>query len=337
MRISIPSSWSLALVGVLALAPCNVDAQQGPLIAIPGSVVGAVTDANGAPLDADVTFGSAKNRVTTGPSGRFRFDEIKAGKYTITARRVGYFPRTASVSIGDAGAVVLLTLVALPNRLPAVITSAERGGLSGYVGDTLLGPIADAQIEIIGENRRATTDTAGEFHISVSTGKYMVKVSRPNFATRMVSVTVPAFSGRRMEVSLVPASHGASNRDEAAARALQARLVRRNAAYSKLFTAEDMEKAGFKSLGQVASSGAVQYVDNSCPVMLPALADNPGVEGLPRGSVPLWSLDAADLEFVEIYSSKPARNTQKSILSGPRVARPAQASKCPMIIAWLKK
>jgi hypothetical protein len=338
MQMATLRTWALALTGALGMASSISDAQQGPIVASPGVVVGAVTDANGRPLEADVTFGSSKNRETTGPDGRFRFADVKAGKYTMAARRVGYFPRTTSVEIGDSGAVVMLALVALPNKLPPVITEAERGGLSGHVGDTLFGPLPNAVIEVIGENRRATTDSSGEFYIPIGTGKYMVKVSRPNFATRMVSVTVPVTRGRRMEVALIPASRATSNRDEAAARGLQARLIRRNAAYSKLFTAEDIEKIGFKSLGQVASSGAVQYVDNSCPVMLPALAENEAIEGMPRGAVPLWSLDAADLEFVEIYTAKPPRQSQTSIGRGaPRSVRRPPPPKCPQIIAWLKK
>lgn len=326
-----------ALVALCLMAPSPIAAQRGGLRASPGTVVGLVNDTSGTPVDADVALGSEKRRVTTGVDGRFRFDDVKAGSYVIVARRVGFSPRSATIVVTDTGVVVRLTLVPLPNRLPPVITTADRGGLSGVIGDTTFSALKGARIEVIGSGRATTTDSAGEFFVDVNTGKYMVKVSHAGFATRLVSVTVPVMQGKRMQLWLTPAARASTNRDEAAVRALQARLIRRGPAFSSLFTSEDIEKVGFRNLSQIASSAAVQYVDNSCPVMFPAFAESQPINGMSPTSLPMWAVDAKDLEFVEVYTTKPARNTQTSIRAGPRVARPAAQPRCPTIIAWLRK
>ncbi|MEK7400915.1 MAG: carboxypeptidase regulatory-like domain-containing protein [Gemmatimonadota bacterium] len=332
---------AVALAGALAAAPTLALTQQIALRATPGSLVGVVSDTTGTPIDADVWLGGNKRRMTTGPDGRFRFENVTPGKHTIAARRVGFYPRTATIAVPDSGVIVLMQLIPLPNQLPTVVTSAVRGGLSGMIGDASFHVLKDATIEVVAANRRATSDSAGEFFIDLKPGKHMVRVSRPGFAGRFVSVTVPRDSGRRMQVWLTPSTRDISTQDSYAAMSLESRIMRRNPVYSALLTREDMERLGQSSLQQLSATLAVQRVDDRCMVTMPAFTDPftdmARVGETAPGMMPVWALDAADLEFLEVYVGKASRNTQRSIARGPVRASSMAPASCPTIIAWLRK
>jgi hypothetical protein len=90
-----------------------------------GSVSGVVTDDDGAVLaNAEVTLSAAANgykaSVLTGPDGRFRFEHVPAGGFSVTASSAGLVPETAAGIAKPAGNVALATIV-----LPVATTTAE--------------------------------------------------------------------------------------------------------------------------------------------------------------------------------------------------------------------
>jgi hypothetical protein len=342
MQMTTIRTWALAVTGALIAAPTMAVSQQIDLRIGPGVVVGVVTDTAGRPIDAELFLSGRQSRAVAGLDGRFRFVGVSPGRLEIAARRVGYYPRTMRTSVPDSGIFVTIKLVPLPNRLPPVITAAARGGLSGVVGDTSFQRLGNAQIEVVAGGRAVKTDSAGEFYVPLKPGKHMVRVSRLGYATRLVSVTVPRDSGRRMQVWLSPSDEGFANKEAFAIQSMERRVIRRNPVYSTLLSREDMEKLGPKPLHAVASNAAVQRVNEDCPVSLPAYTDpfsdmpsssDPGA----ASSIPLWALDAEDVEFMEIYANtKPARVAQRSMRAGPVVQKSAPAG-CPTIIVWLRK
>jgi len=342
MQMSTARAFFFLAATCWLLAPRSALSQYIALRSAPGVVVGVVSDTTGAPLEgADVVL-AGKHRASTGPDGRFRFDSVVAGRLAIAARRLGFRPLTRVITVPDSGAIVLVSLVPLPNRLPPVVTSASRGGLSGVVADTAFKLLHGVEIYAVGSGKRASTDSAGEFYVDLKPGQYMVAVSRDGFATRTLSITVPRDSGRRVQIQLRGADRAMARRDANALKSLQARLIRRSAVWSKVFTAEDIEASGTKSIRQLAAFAAVARVDDSCPALLPAYADMERLEGSLAGSVPLWAIDPKDVEFMEVYAtSGTQRYTQKSLRSGARMpSRPRNTSvtpACPQVIVWLKR
>ena len=88
-----------------------------------------------------------------------------------------------------------LPLVALPCTLATHALAAQRGaGVRGLVSDRSTGqPVAGAQIAVIGENRRTTTDSSGRFALGgLPAGAFQLMVRAAGFPQRRVTVNLVA-------------------------------------------------------------------------------------------------------------------------------------------------
>ena len=299
--------------------------QRRPEPAGPGTVIGFVVDGFGRGIDnADVYILELKRRVTSDTAGYFRFDSIPDGDYQLAARRIGYFAVSRKIRMEPGGVVASLRLAPITRTLPSIVTSASRGGLSGIVADSNSNVIKGAVVEVIGESRRAETDSAGFFQIKVPTGRHMVKVSASGYATKMVSATVPTDSGRQIMVWLSTGDNNAAARMDFNMKALHERLIRRTAVSSALITREDINKHGWTDLSQIARSA--WPVDDNCRAI---------VDGGPR-SIEIWALKAEDIETVEAYFPKPTRYTATNTRSGAN-ARQAPRPTCIPVYVWLRR
>jgi len=314
------------------LAATSVDAQQPtlPKPAGPKTLVGIVTDTIGNPLDSvELTISSLKRHAMSGADGTFRFDDIKPGPYQVVARRLGYYPQMQSATVDDNGATISFSLLLGVRALPPVVSSIARGGLSGVIGDTAYNIVSEAQISVIASDHRTLSDSMGRFFLDLKPGKYMVNVSRPGYRTRLVSVTVPNDSGRRMTVWLTPTNVGQYNRDAMAFDALAARLARRNPVWSNIYTREDINRMGIEDGIQLAQVGAGKRMDDTCSAI---------IDGGPR-RLPLWAIETADIEAMETYTTPPPRRTVTSINRNQPIRTQAQAtSACgATVFVWLRK
>jgi len=211
------------------------------------------------------------------------------------------------------------------------VSSARVGGLSGVIGDTAYRAIAGAKVWVLASDKRAESDSTGAFYMDLKPGRHMVRVERPGYGSKLVSVTVPKDSGRRVMVWLSPASRAEEARDNHMLQEFSMRLTRRRPAWSAVYTREDIARSGKTLLGEIATAGAGMPVDPAC------LAS---VNGDTTRRIPIWVVDAADLETVEVYVPRPPRQAVRSIGSGnSRPPSPAMSSRnfCPQVIAWLRK
>ena len=97
----------VAGAGLMAARP----AQGQPSGSLRGTVV---DDADGAPQAAAVvTLEEIGMSVTTGPDGRFTFDDLSSGEYSLTVTREGFAPVTSRITVAPGSPVRLEV------RLPA--------------------------------------------------------------------------------------------------------------------------------------------------------------------------------------------------------------------------
>jgi hypothetical protein len=327
--------WSTAVVlGALLSLAAAARAQRGDIrYGGARTVVGVVRDSAGAVIDsADVYIGDLKIRALSDSAGRFSFNAVKPGAHSVAVRRIGFYPQKRDVFVGDSGGVVLFELVPLSRRLPTIVATATRGGISGVVGDTSFRVIPGVNVRMLAGSHHATTDSIGRFFIDAPPGKYMLRVSGEGYAPRLVSVTVPKDSGRQIQVFLSPADQGGAVREEVAIFDLGQRLARRSAAYSAIFTREDIAKLKGRDLASIAASGANTRVDDTrCEATIAGV----GV------SLPIWAVDPDEVEVMEVYASRPTRSTVTSInLNGVRTQTPsggAGVQRCPQVIVWPRK
>jgi outer membrane receptor protein involved in Fe transport len=107
-------------------------------------VTGRIVSRAGAPIGAATVAITELNRaVTTSPDGRFRFDAIPAGHYTLTVRRPGYQKRASTIDVDattvdvaialDAGTVVIepLNVTALRTPVDVVASPLSTSILTG--------------------------------------------------------------------------------------------------------------------------------------------------------------------------------------------------------------
>src|SRR5690242_16529370 len=195
---------ALATLGA-ARASAQRAAERSIKPAGPGTLVGVVADTLATPLDsAEVFIASLKLHATAEPNGTFRFDGIKPGSYEISARRLGFFPQVQEVVVGDSGGVATFSLVRRLQPLPTVVTSAPRGGLSGVIGDSSYNILQGAEVTMLATDHRAITDSTGSFFMAAKPGRYMVRVQHQGYASRLIGVTIPQDSGRRILIGLAP-------------------------------------------------------------------------------------------------------------------------------------
>jgi hypothetical protein len=266
----------------------------------PRTIVGIVTDTVGNAIDSvDVLLVSAKRRTMTSADGHFRFDDVKPGTYELSTRRLGFFPQVRAVKVGDAGGAVSFKLVRTSYGLPPVVTTSTRLGLSGVVGDTAYNIVADADVSVLASDRHTRSDSTGAFSLDVKPGSHVVRVTRPGFAPRMVSVTIPPDSGRRIVIWLTPMDRGSAARDAWVMDALADRLMRRNPVWSKIYTREEITKTGISDATQLATVGAGKRIDGRCDAIL---------DGGPL-TAPMWTFSASEIEMMEVYTTPPPRPT----------------------------
>jgi TonB-linked SusC/RagA family outer membrane protein len=73
---------------------------------------------------ATVVLDKMQRGATTGEDGRFSINGVTAGRYVLTARRLGYSPRSIEVVVGGAESVaVRIALAAVPSTLVEVVTT----------------------------------------------------------------------------------------------------------------------------------------------------------------------------------------------------------------------
>jgi hypothetical protein len=321
-------AWSLAATVFCATA-AQAQLRDSVQIPLPGPRVihGFVADRVERPLDSvEVVIASLKRSTFTAADGSFRFEDVKPGKYKIAVRRLGYYPQAREVPVGDDGGATAFFLTGKSATLPPIVSSASRGGLSGVVGDTAFNIIEGASIWVLGSDRRADSDSTGAFFLDLKPGRHMVRVERPGYGSKLVSVTIPNDSGRRVMVWMAPAAQGTANREKQAIQDFSMRLMRRTPVWSTIYTRDDILRARHSNATQLATAGAGKRVDENCPAIIDGMV-----------SAPLWALDPADIETMEVYASRPSRRGVTSINARAAARQPLAGPDCTTrVYVWLR-
>ncbi|MGH7678232.1 MAG: MSCRAMM family protein [Gemmatimonadaceae bacterium] len=323
------------LTGMLVALPLTLAAQQRDSVQLPlpgpGVLHGFVADSMERPLDgAEVVIQSLRLSVLTGPDGSFRFENIKPGRYQVSARKIGYYPSGRVVTVGDNGGATAVWLVRRETAtLPPVVSTARRGGLSGVVGDTAYNAIRGAEVSVLASDRRTQSDSTGAFFLDLKPGRHMIRVEREGYGSQLLSVTIPKDSGRRMMVWLSSASRGFVAWQSHMIEEFSMRLARRNPVWSRIYTREDITRTGYDRARELVTAGAAHPISDECIAF---------IDGDTTRKRPIWALDAGDIETLEVYSyAKPPRAAVRSIGGGGNRA-PGTGGRpgCPAVYVWLR-
>jgi hypothetical protein len=337
MKIGPLVSVALALsIADGALAQCTPGGAPNPS-AQRRAIVGTVMDTSHQVLE-NVTVGITKPRrqAKTNAQGRFTLADLDTGTYQISVYKIGYETAMQSYVVTDTGGVARFCLIPEPRELPIMVASAKRLGLSGVIGDSNYKAVEGAEVRVVGAGQHVLTDSAGLFHLPLPKGTYPVWISKPGYARQLVSVTIPADSGRDIAVwlgSAPPNANAIAARiDEMRTRILWARPNR-----SALVSAEQIARSG-------APLNGILLAQAKAPVKHDCEAHIDGTDF----TLPLDMIDKEDVLMMEIYLTGTPRNAPRSIGTagtaggkainvGTPSSGPPSGGGCGTIWVWLKR
>ena len=145
MRIRYTALAAAALFLPLAVHAAKIDGVLSPRVAhFAADVAGRIVLTDGAPIGAATVAITELNRaVNTAVDGRFRFDAVPAGRYTLTVRKLGYQKRASTITVDaaavdvtivlDAGSVVIepVNVTALRTPVDVVASPLSTSILTG--------------------------------------------------------------------------------------------------------------------------------------------------------------------------------------------------------------
>ena len=265
----------------------------------PRLLTGIVVDTGGTIIPGvEVSIPALSRRQFTKNDGTFRFDSVKNGTYKVRARKLGFAPQMHEIEVDSAGGVVAFRLLPIVTTLPAMVSSADKRGLSGTVADMNQHAVEGANVRLLGTGMRATTDADGNFFIPAQAGRYMVGIEHEGYTAKVVGVTVPKDSGRHMNAWLMPSS-GPGPRGSTwiveDLRERQAWTLPRN---KVLYTHEDLVRMKIEFVYEAVAMNFTKFpvrgysqFDRGCAVV---------VNGGPGFAI-LEELTIDDVESIEIY------------------------------------
>jgi hypothetical protein len=157
-RITVGNALQAVLhgTGLEAIALPSGRISVGPRVAAPGQVMAerVVGSISGFVLDsttrqpvayASVLIEETRQGTTVGPDGRYTITGVAAGEYRVTARRLGYVPKTRPVTVADGQVTTLdFALNQPPTKLDEVVTTAVGDQRRYQVGNTIATINADS-------------------------------------------------------------------------------------------------------------------------------------------------------------------------------------------------
>ena len=183
--------------------------------------------------------------------------------------------------------------------LDPVLVAAKWTGVRGIVGDARrITPLPGATVSILGSDASAGADSLGQFALAVPGGRtVLLRVERAGYATRLVSVRVPA--ERYLDVELGLDTLGRPSRDLWIWRDLDQRL-KYATPRAALVDRDELEASDAVSLGTAlqlaASVQKLGLVVNRRACVF--------VNGVPKPAYPVDAILAGNVEFVEVVSRR---------------------------------
>lgn len=365
----------LTLLAVSAVA----EAQEtpAPRDSIPrGAVAGIVRDERGQPIaDARVGIEALAVQTRTDSLGRFVLAGLPARSVDVVVRFLGYRPAVATVAVpADRTLNLGIALVPTAERLDAVvIREAILNQVAGLVTTDAGQPIPGVLVDVLGLNRRITTNEDGRFLLTdLDPGSYILQFRLSGYRVSQYALRMVPQIDRDITIKLRPLERGDRFSPEVAAQvALETnQRIGFRGALSMVIGRDELERWDTAPLGvalggsraalmlqnvptaclllngyeplvtQTSGSGFVsaQAMSNSPTSINPRGNSGAGAAGLPTSRAGGWlnHFRANEVEMVELYEPG-SENSRTMCQRFP----PSTGCSCPPepagIVIWLKR
>lgn len=343
----------LAVPGAMAFVANPIAAQQ-----VPRSISGTVRDTLGRPMEDAVIVLNPNEALRTSRAdagGRFRFDRINPGRYTIRTIWIGYVPDERVVEVTQDGLQLEIVLTPLPYRLDTLTVVARRTGVFGTaVQRTDFRALGGVDVRVLGTSHRAITASDGTFSFGdLRPGGWVVQGSREGFTTVVISTVVPDSGAVELALAL----------DTAATKTQQIANIRRRDTQMRINRGQANASAlvGFQEFGDRRRQTLDVALRYSPSFLVKGLVlvdvECIYIDGVPKPSIRAKDIMAEDVALVEVYNHRGAvgltdrqlfRNNGNDCGSGPvqeaygpagsqlKAVRPPNPTAVAFIYIWLK-
>jgi len=162
-------------------------------IIVPGTITGAVTDAEDGSGIVGATVTDGTRTATTDASGKYTIADVPPGTYQVTASKSGYHSSSSSVTVLAATTAVVdfsSNEIVVFGIITGSVTDAEDGS-----------PIVAATVS--DGTRTVQTDAAGQYIIDdVPPGTYQVVAGKEGYESSSLTVTILAGDTAVVDLSL---------------------------------------------------------------------------------------------------------------------------------------
>lgn len=293
--------WGGMLAVTYVLGAAGAAAQETPLRDIAGRISGP--DGAGIPLVlVRAQQGEFVREARTDSAGHYRIVGAWAGRWLVTARRLGFAADSSTVTVTDAGLRHDRVLAPLVPRIGAQVITAAWSGVHGVVGDRTYQPVANATVEVVGRNRSGTTTADGSFAFPQLPGTpLLLRVRAPGFEPRLVSALIPASGNVELSV-LLDAQQGDGPSlvlaDELDMRMAWSSPLSAYLTRAEVLAAETRDLRLALELAPAVNRKGLRVTRAACVF----------VDGVARPSLPLDLVDPERVEFIEIYAGAADRS-----------------------------
>lgn len=326
--------------------------------AVPRTVSGVVRDTLGQPLEDAVVVLNPTEALRAGradAAGRFRFDRINPGRYTMRTTWIGYVPDERTIVVPEGGLEVEIRLTPIAFRLDTLTVVARRTGIFGTtVERTDFSVLGGVEVKVLGTMLRGRTPADGKFSFGeVRFGGWVVQASRDGYATIMVPVVVPDTAAVELALAMDTARTKTQQVANNRIREMDMRINRRQANASAIVTRQEFGAARTQTL-DIALRYAPSYLVKG---LVLENVECIYVDGVPKPSLRAKDILAEDVALVEVYNHRGAasladhqlfRNNGNACGAGPvqevygargaslRAVRPPKETAVAFIYIWLK-
>ena len=269
----------------------------------PGTLTGVVRDSAGRPLEnaaiaLDPT--GAVRATRADEQGRFRFEGVSPGQYTLRATWVGYRPVDRTILVPREGLEITVTLARLPFQLDTLTIIARRTGIVGTaVQKSNFVALGGVDVEVLGTRFRTRTESDGRFSFpQLREGSYVLLGRLSGFASRILPVPVPANEAVEIALALDIAATKSQQRENGRLQDMKMRWNRENASTSAIVGRHELLAVGKQTL-DVALRYAPSFLYKGIAL---AGVECIYVDGIPQKYVSLKDFPADAVAMVEVYS-----------------------------------
>lgn len=246
----------------------------------------------------------AQRATRADAAGRFRFDRVDAGRYTMRTTWIGYMPDERTIEVPSEGLQVIVTLTPVAFRLDTLTVVGRRTGIFGitaYRQD--LRALGGVDVSVLGTRHRIRTPPDGKFSFGdIRRGGWVVTAKRDGFETMLLSVAVPDTAGVELSMAMdsirTKAQAIANNR----VMDMQMRVNRMQVNSSAIVPHQELVRVGRQTLDM-----ALRY---SPTFLIKGLViqdvECVFINGLPKPSILAKDIAADDVAMVEVYNYRGA-------------------------------